>query len=86
MKAPERLGLIVGDPFTIQKDVMPLQKTLKKKTKSSIPVRELLSHVNDESLGREVVREFKKLTKKNQEPYKKSERRERCCPRERSLT
>lgn len=54
-------------------------ESLKKEIKSNIPVKEFPHHINDETFGREVVREFQKLMEKN-------ERRERCCSKERSLT
>ena len=54
-------------------------ESLKKEIKSNIPVKEFPHHINDETFGREVVREFQKLIEKN-------ERRERCCSKERSLT
>lgn len=68
-----------GRPLYNPKGCHAFAETLKKEIKSSIPVREFPYHINDESFGREVVKEFRKLMEKN-------ERRERCCSRERSLT
>jgi uncharacterized protein (UPF0261 family) len=61
-------------------------EALKEEIKSAIPVHEFPYHINDEAFGREVLREFKKLMEKNIKQYKKSERRGKCCSRERSLT
>lgn len=75
-----------GRPLYNPKGCRAFTEALREQIKSSIPVRELPHHINDEAFGREVLIEFKKLMEKNETQYKKSERRERCCSRERSLT
>lgn len=72
-----------GRPLYNPRGCNGFAEALKKEIKSSIPVKEFPHHINDEAFGREVVREFKKLMEKNEKPYRKSERRKRCCPRER---
>jgi len=75
-----------GRPLYNPKGCHAFTEALREQIKSSIPVQELPHHINDEAFGREVLIEFKKLMEKNETQYKKSERRERCCSRERSLT
>lgn len=72
-----------GRPLYNPRGCHAFAEALKEEIKSSIPVQQFPHHINDEAFGREVVMEFKKLMEKNEKQYRKNERRERCCSRER---